>query len=151
MADVTIRLARRDEAGALSDLARAAYAKWVPVLGREPRPMRADYEKAVEVHRFDVIEEGGRIIASIETEAREDHFWIESVAVHPDYRGQGLGTRLLMHAEALARAAGLSEMRLLTNGKMAANRQLYAKIGYVEDLEEPFLDGTVVYLSKRLG
>jgi hypothetical protein len=34
---------------------------------------------------------------------------------------------------------------------MTDNRRLYAKVGYVEDLEEPFGDGTVVYLSKRLG
>lgn len=145
-----IRTALPHEAGALRDLARAAYARWVPVLGREPRPMKADYEAAIATFRFDVIEMDGRIVASLQTEGRGDHFWVESVAVAPELQGQGIGQRLLAHAEVLARAAGLSEIRLLTNGKMADNRRLYAKVGYHEDLEEPFLDGTVVYLSKRL-
>lgn len=154
MIDVTslpLRTALPHEAGALRDLARAAYAKWVPVLGREPRPMQADYEAAVKTFRFDVVELDRRIIASLQTQPREDHFWVESVAVLPDWRGRGGGRRLLAHAEVLAREAGFSEVRLLTNGKMADNRRLYASVGYTEDLEEPFWDGTVVYLSKRLG
>jgi GNAT superfamily N-acetyltransferase len=146
-----LRTALPHEAGALRELARAAYAKWVPVLGREPRPMQADYEAAVERFRFDVIEMGGRLVASLQTEPREDHFWVESVAVAPELQGQGVGQRLLAQAETLAREAGFAEIRLLTNGKMADNRRLYAKVGYVEDLEEPFGDGTVVYLSKRLA
>lgn len=146
-----IRVAQVSEAGALRDLARAAYAKWLPVLGREPRPMQADYEAAVQSFRFDVVEEDGRLLASIETQVRDDHFWVESIAVAPELQGQGIGKRLLTHAEALAREAGRNEIRLLTNGKMVANRKLYVSVGYTEDLEEPFGDGTVVYLSKRLG
>jgi N-acetylglutamate synthase-like GNAT family acetyltransferase len=146
-----IRTALPHEASAIAALARAAYAKWVPVLGREPRPMQADYETAITQHRFDVIEMDGKIVASLETEPRSDHYWIESVAVAPDLQGQGVGRRLLAYAEHLAREAGLSEMRLLTNGKMMDNRKLYVSVGYTEDLEEPFGDGTVVYLSKRLG
>jgi GNAT superfamily N-acetyltransferase len=146
-----IRIALPHEAGALTDLARDAYAKWVPVLGREPRPMVADYHAAIASFRFDVIEAGGRIVASLQTEPREGHFWVESVAVAPELQGQGVGRRLLAHAEALARTAGFAEIRLLTNGKMAANRRLYARVGYVEDREEPWGDGTVVYLSKRLA
>ena len=112
--------------------------------------MKADYHAAVAEFRFDVIEDGGAIVASIQTQPRDGHFWVESVAVAPVLQGQGVGQRLLAHAEDLARAAGFSEIRLLTNGKMVDNRRLYAKVGYVEDLEEPFGDGTVVYLSKRL-
>ncbi|HEY0854352.1 MAG TPA: GNAT family N-acetyltransferase, partial [Devosia sp.] len=88
---------------------------------------------------------------SIQTQPRDGHCWIESVAVAPEIQGRGFGKLLLAHGEDLARAAGLSEMRLLTNGKMLANRRLYAALGYTEDLEEPYGDGTVVYLSKRLG
>jgi len=148
--DFPMRTALPHEASAIRAVVRAAYAKWVPVLGREPRPMQADYEAAVEVHRFDLIEVDGRIVALIETEPREGHLWIENIAVLPDWQGHGLGKRLLAHAEELARAAGLSEMRLLTNGKMLANRALYQSAGYVEDREESYGDGTVVYFSKRI-
>lgn len=145
-----MRIAQPYEADAITALARAAYARWVPVLGREPRPMLADYRAAFATFRFDVIETDGRIVASLQTQPREGHFWVESIAVAPELQGQGVGRRLLAHAETLAREDGFAEIRLLTNGKMAANRRLYARVGYSEDLEEPFGDGTVVYLSKRL-
>jgi N-acetylglutamate synthase-like GNAT family acetyltransferase len=146
-----MRTALPHEAGTIRDVVRAAYAKWVPIIGREPRPMQADYEAAVTLHRFDVVEADGRMVALIETEARAGHYWIENIAVLPELQGKGLGKRLLAHAEMLAREAGLSEIRLLTNGKMVGNRRLYAAVGDVEDREEPFGDGTVVYMSKRLG
>ncbi|WP_395816659.1 GNAT family N-acetyltransferase [Devosia sp.] len=151
MDGISIRQARTDEAGEIRALVRVAYAKWVPVIGREPRPMLADYEHAVRRHRFDLVEAEGQLVALLETEVREGHLWVENIAVQPERQGQGLGRLLLKHADGLARAAGVAEIRLLTNGKMKANRRLYASVGYVEDREEPFGDGTVVYLSKRVG
>jgi hypothetical protein len=41
-----LRRATPPDAPAVRDLTRAAYAKWVPVLGREPLPMTADYDAA---------------------------------------------------------------------------------------------------------
>ena len=145
------RPARPEDAEAIRALVRAAYARWVPVLGREPRPMQADYAAAVLVHEFALVEEGGALAGLIEMEARADHLWIENIAVAPGRQGGGLGRALLGHADERARVLGLAEIRLLTNGKMVANRRLYALCGYEETLEEPFMDGTVVYLRKRLG
>ncbi len=150
MPETTLRTARPEDAAAIRALVRAAYAKWVPIIGREPRPMQADYNVAISIHRFDLIEEAGQLVALIETEARPDHYWVENLAVLPAAQGRGLGRQLLAHAETLARAAGLIELRLLTNGRMAANRALYRSVGYIETAEEPFLESTVVYLSKRL-
>lgn len=150
MSPVT-RPARPEDAEAIRTLVRAAYARWVPVLGREPRPMQVDYAAAVLVHEFALVEAGGALVALIEMEARADHCWIENIAVTPSQQGRGLGRTLLDLADARARGYGLDEIRLLTNGKMDANRRLYAACGYEETLEEPFLDGTVVYLRKRLG
>ena len=150
MPEITMRTARPDDAAAIRALVRAAYAKWVPVVGREPRPMQADYDAAIRNHRLDLIEEAGQLVALIETEARADHYWIENLAVLPEAQGRGFGKQLLAHAETLARAAGLTELRLLTNGRMAANRALYRSVGYVETAEEPFMESTVVYLSKQL-
>ena len=150
MSDVTMRTALPDDAAAIRALVRAAYAKWVPIIGREPRPMQADYDAAIRDHRFDLVEETGQLIALIETEARPDHFWIENIAVLPEAQGRGLGRQLLAHAEVLARAAGFTELRLLTNGRMTSNRALYRSVGYIETAEEPFMESSVVYMSKRL-
>ena len=147
---LAFRSAAPGDAAAIRVLVRAAYAKWVPVLGREPRPMQADYEAAVREHDFDIAERDGAMIALIETMLRDDHLWIENIAVAPVAQGQGLGTLLLERSEARARAAGRQELRLLTNGRMAANIALYRRVGFSLDKEEPFGDGTVVYMSKRL-
>ncbi len=150
VSESALRIGTKDDVPAIRALVRAAYARWVPIIGREPRPMLADYERSVGLHRFDLLERDSRLVALIETEPREDHYWIENVAVLPEMQGQGLGRLLLAHAEGLARAAHHTEIRLLTNGLMASNRALYRSVGYVETLEEPFMDSTAVYLSKKL-
>lgn len=143
--------ANAGDAAAVRDLVRAAYAKWVPLLGREPMPMKADYEHAVREHRIDLLLVGGEMRGLIETMLRDDHLWIENVAVLPEAQGAGLGHMLLAHAERLAAEAGLAELRLLTSSAFAANVALYEKIGYRVDRLEPFMGGTTVYFSKRLG
>lgn len=50
---------RRATATDVRALARAAYAKWVPQIGREPKPMTADYDRAVAEHIIDLREEDG--------------------------------------------------------------------------------------------
>lgn len=147
----SIRTAGPTDAAAVRDLVRAAYARWVPLIGREPRPMTADYEAAVRLHRIDLFCAAERLAGLIETELRDDHLWIENVAVHPAAQGRGLGSRMLAHAEALARDAGRTELRLLTNAAFAANVALYSRLGYTVSAAEPFMGGLTLYMLKRLG
>jgi GNAT superfamily N-acetyltransferase len=145
------RRATPADAGAIRTLVREAYARWVPLIGREPLPMRVDYDTAVLEHRFDLFQRGPAILALIETMLRPDHLWIENIAVRPDQQGHGLGSRLLAHAEALAREAGRAEARLLTNAAFADNVALYERRGYVVTACEPFQGGTTVHMCKRLA
>ena len=147
---LSFRFAGSADADAVRDLVREAYAKWVPVIGREPRPMSADYAKAVVEHQIEMALAGERLVGLIETEVREDHFWIENIAVRPAAQGTGLGRVLLGRAEDGARAAGRSEIRLLTNALMDVNIALYERVGYGVTRHEPFMDGAAVHMSKRL-
>lgn len=148
---VSLRPAEPTDAAAIRDIVRAAYAKWVPVIGREPLPMRADYDKAVAEHQFDLAVEGNQIVGMIETIPAEDHLWIENVCVAPQAQGRGIGRLLLEHAERKAIEAGRPELRLLTNGAFEANVSLYKRHGYAIDREESFMNGMTVYMSKRLA
>ena len=148
---IELRPAEAHEAEAIRSVVRAAYSKWISVIGREPLPMRADYQKALHEHQFDVVVENGQIVGLIETERRGDHVWIENVAVVPHAQGRGLGRRLLAHAERKATDAGCLELRLLTNGAFDANVSLYGSLGYIVDRQEDFMNGTTVYMSKRLA
>lgn len=147
---IEIRLAEPQEAAGIRTIVRAAYAKWVPLIGREPMPMRADYEQALRKHRFDLAVEGGAIRGLIETLAHDDHLWIENVAVTPEAQGRGIGQMLFAHAERRAMEAGLAQLRLLTNGAFEANLTLYRRLGFVTDRIEDFMGGTAVYMSKTL-
>ncbi|WP_246694261.1 hypothetical protein [Mesorhizobium sp. M2E.F.Ca.ET.209.01.1.1] len=88
---IRFRAAEAADAAAIRDIVRAAYAKWVPVIGREPLPMRADYDKAVAEHPFDLAIEDKRIVGLIETIAHDDHLWIENVCVAPRRKAKGSG------------------------------------------------------------
>ena len=145
---VQIRLAEPHEAGAIAAIVMAAYAKWVPLLGREPMPMRVDYEKAVREHRFDLAVERDAILGLIETVPHPDHLWIDNVAVAPAAQGRGIGRMLLDFTEARALAAGFPELRLVTNGVFESNIALYSRIGFVVDRIEDFMNGKAVYMRK---
>ncbi|PZV39498.1 GNAT family N-acetyltransferase [Mesorhizobium kowhaii] len=151
VSSIRLRPAEPADAPAIRDIVRAAYAKWVPVIGREPLPMRADYDKAVAEHPFDLAVEDGGIVGMIETMVAEDHLWIENVCVAPRAQGRGIGRLLLEQAEHKAIEAGRRELRLLTNGAFEANVSLYKRCGYIVDREEPFMGGVTVYMSKRLA
>lgn len=147
---VELRRAVPADAAAIRELTRAAYAKWVPVIGREPRPMMADYDAAVRDHLVYLLYVGDRLTALIETIPAADHLLIENVAVLPNGQGGGHGRRLLAHAEGLAASLGLPELRLYTNKAFVENVQLYLRLGYQVDREEAFMNGVAVHMSKLL-
>lgn len=146
-----LRRATPADAAAIRDLTRAAYAKWVPVIGREPKPMTVDYDAAVRDHVVDLLEANGELAALIEMLPETDHLLIVNVAVSPARQGRGYGRALLAHAEELARLLKLGEVRLYTNGRFTENLKLYEQMGYQVDRKEvsPHL-GVAVYMSKRL-
>jgi GNAT superfamily N-acetyltransferase len=148
--NVEIRPATLEDTTRIRALTRAAYAKWVALIGREPLPMQADYERAVVEHTIDLLIVNGVLAGLIETILRPDHLWIENVAVAPEQQGRGFGRLLLAHAERRAIHAGRLEIRLLTNQAFAANLELYARLGYIVNRIEPFRGGTPVRMSKRI-
>lgn len=147
---LSFRAAERSDTELVTEIVRAAYARWVPVIGREPLPMRVDYGRAIEEHTIHVAEIGPEPVGLIETILNPDHLWIENVAVRPERQGAGIGRQLLAFADDLARADGRSEIRLLTNGAFASNLRLYRSVGFVITHEEPFMDGMTVYMTKAL-
>jgi ribosomal protein S18 acetylase RimI-like enzyme len=147
-----LRQARAGDAAAIRQLTRDAYAKWVPVIGREPKPMTVDYEAAVLKHRFDLLYLDGALAGLIETVDEADHLLVESVAVSPRFQGRGLGRRLMALAEEIAISLGRNRIRLYTNKRFERNLGLYLGLGYGVDGEEE-IDGGMfrVDMSKDLS
>jgi GNAT superfamily N-acetyltransferase len=148
---LTLRRATAADAAAARNLTREAYAKWVAVIGREPKPLTADFDAAIRDHRVDLLCRGERVVALIETIAGPEALLIENVAVSPSWQGRGLGRRLMAHAEWLAAAMGYGEIRLYANARFIENIAFYQRLGYAIKREELFLGGRVTHMSKPLG
>jgi len=148
---MNLRPATQDDVPAITALVRAAYEKWVPLIGREPMPMQADYDEAVREHMIDLLFDGDDLVGLIETIPHSDHLFIENVAVAPPRQGQGFGRHLMAHAEGKARTLNLFALRLVTNAAFASNVQLYRDIGYRVESQEAFLGGVAVHMHKALG
>jgi ribosomal protein S18 acetylase RimI-like enzyme len=91
---------------------------------------------------FLVASSNGQIIATVMAGYDGHRGWIYYLAVHPEYRRNGLGKRMLAEAESRLRAAGCPKINLQvrsTNTKVIA---FYKRCGFKED--------PVMSLSKRL-
>lgn len=143
------RRATPDDAPAVAALVEAAYAHYIPLLGRTPLPMETDHALAIRDHDVWVLEDAdGSPVAVIDLVPRADHLWIDNVAVHPDAQGRGLGRALLRFAEAEAARLGLPELRLLTNERYTANIAMYERYGYRETHREPYRGTDLVHFRK---
>ncbi len=129
---MTPRRARPDEAAALRDLVRDAYAEWVPVIGREPGPMTDDYAARIAAGEAWVVEADGGLAAALILEDADGALLLDNIAIAPSARGRGLFRHLMAFAEAVARRRGHPCIRLYTHELMARNVTLYAALGYVE-------------------
>ena len=152
---MNLRRALPEDAEAIRDLVRQAYAKWVPLIGREPKPMNADYDHAVRAHLVWVMCDLEQIAAVLEMIPHPDHLLIENIAVAPSHQGQGLAKQLMAFAETIAHELELSELRLYTNERFAENIALYTRLGYRETHRQDFpqFGGThnvAVFMSKPL-
>ena len=148
----SFRRATSADVGSIREITRAAYTKWVAVIGREPKPMTANYEQAVVDHVIDLLEQDGRPIALIELIPAPSHLLIENVAVLPDRHGCGFGGLLLRRADEIARSLGLLELRLYTNAVFSTNITFYARRGFEEFLREPHpAGGEVVHMRKSIA
>ncbi len=146
-----LRLGVMSDEDAIRALTREAYAKWVPVIGREPKPMTADYAKALRENRFDLLFVDGQLAALVETIAEDDCLLIENLAVGPAWQGRGLGRRLMAQADRVAAELGFSKTRLYTNATFIENIQYYERLGYQIDREDAFPGGFVTHMSKPVG
>ncbi|MFF9625844.1 GNAT family N-acetyltransferase [Streptomyces griseosporeus] len=148
MTNEQIRPATAADVPAVRAVTDAAYHPYVERIGVVPQPMEADHAADVAAGRVFVT--GEPVTGLVVVEARADHLFLDSIAVHPDAHGQGVGRRLLRFVDAHARALALPEVRLYTNAMMWENQEIYPKYGY--EIVERRVDGPYdrIHYRKRL-
>lgn len=148
---VAIRRATPEDVEQIGALTAAAYAQWVPVMGREPVPMATNYVDAIAKHIVAVLENDDVMCGVLELVSEKDHVLIDNIAVHPDQQRRGFGRTLMNHAESTARALGHSEVRLYTNALFTSKLQFYDALGYSVLETSVMIPGSItVHLHKML-
>ncbi|MEW2318554.1 GNAT family N-acetyltransferase [Streptomyces bauhiniae] len=143
--EAPVRAATAADVPAVRAVTDAAYRPYIARIGVVPQPMEADHMADVEEGCVFVI--GEPVAGLVVVRARPDHLFLDSIAVHPDAHGRGVGRRLLHFVETRARALGLPEIRLYTNALMWENQEIYPRYGY--ELVERRVDGPYDRLHYR--
>lgn len=153
VASERIRRAGAADVPAVKTVTDMAYRHYVARIGVVPEPMTADHAANVAAGKVFVTEDPatGRVIGLVVLGTRDDHLFLDSIAVRPDAHGRGVGRRLLEFVDARARALRLPEVRLCTNALMSENQRLYPRFGY--EVLGRRVDGPYdrVHYRKRLG
>lgn len=89
---------------------------------------------------FFLLEVDGRLAASCWTKVHElhpDRFGeIYVIAVHPDFRGRGLGRMMVLHGLDAIRRKGVSSATLFVDESNVAARALYESLGFTLERED---------------
>jgi|GEM_PF-1058182 len=150
-----IALATADEAPLALRIMQEAFAEYEGVLNPPNGAIRETVEDVVRA-----MIEGGNVLVWQETtpvgSARfrllPDHLYIGRVAVLPSHRGKGIASALMGYMETIARAVGLSEIRLRTRAQLERNLSLYRRLGYevVQITRHPNGPDEIVLFTKKL-
>jgi GNAT superfamily N-acetyltransferase len=146
-----IRRARPADADFVAACVHLAYEKYVARIGRKPKPMEANYARAIAQHQVWVVDGEAGIEAVLELIPEDDHLLIENIAVDPARQGSGLGRRLMAFAEDEARCQGFAELRLYTNETFVENIAFYEWLGYAVTGREPYKESAVVFMRKAVA
>ncbi|XUK60902.1 Acetyltransferase (GNAT) family protein [Plantibacter sp. RU18] len=116
----------------MAALALAAYDVYVERMPRPPAPMLLDYSQVVADGDTILAWRDAEVVGMITVVVEPGGVLIQNVAVAPQTQGTGLGSRLLAHAEQIARDAGRPQLRLYTNEAMVENVEFYRRRGFSE-------------------
>jgi ribosomal protein S18 acetylase RimI-like enzyme len=147
---MNIRLATPNDLTSIVDCVRKAYSKYTERIGREPAPILADYKTQIGQGIVWVLVEDDDVRGLLVAFPEEDYYFIENIAVHPDFQGRGYGKALMQFAEEQARVLNLPEIRLYTNIAMTENLVFYPKLGFEETARKTEKGYSRVYYRKRL-
>jgi GNAT superfamily N-acetyltransferase len=148
-----IRQATIGDAAEILALQRLAYRSEAQIYGDWTLPpLLQTLEEVLEQFRNHVFLKAvieGSIIGSVRSCMSASTCHIGRLIVHPNWRNQGIGTRLLLVAERMHSDAGRFE--LFTGSRSSGNLRHYRRLGYKEFRREPLSNQVVlVYLEKRV-
>ena len=150
MIDVQLKPAQEDDLPFVKRCAKLAYEMYVQRIGKPPAPMVADFPVALSQGELELIYADGKSAGFLVSQMREDHLFVENVAVHPDFQNQGIAKTLFVILDQRAAQNRLAAIELYTNEKMTENLAFYPKLGFVETERRSEAGFDRVYFRKTL-
>ena len=127
-----LRLADSADLETVQALVHDAYVHYVPRIGKQPGPMRDDYERRIVAAQVWLLERDRMALGLVVLEEQDGFLLLDNVAVAPAAQGRGFGRKLIAFAEEEASRRGFDEIRLYTHALMVENIALYHRLGFVE-------------------
>ncbi|WP_172196032.1 GNAT family N-acetyltransferase [Saccharibacillus qingshengii] len=136
---LTLRQAAASDADRLAELRAEALFESLNRLGRyDEQGVRERFRRSFIPEYTRIVEEGGRFAGCIALKPDSGGYLLEHFYLHADFRGSGLGTRVLRRV--LGEAKNETVRLNVLQGSPA--RRLYERFGFVTDSE----DGIDVYM-----
>ena len=151
MPDITLRPASKADAAGIASCVCQAYVPYIERIGKQPGPMLEDYERVISDAIVHVATLEARVMGVIVLMTTPEGFYVDNVAVRPSIKGKGVGRMLLQLAESEARKRGYTSIYLATHELLVENRELYARIGYVQYDQRVVNGYPRVFLRKPLA
>lgn len=155
MTEFDVRPATPEDADALAAVYRSAY--------RESRELGFPM-KAASVSREEILEwleesqvhvasAGGEVVAGVRLDVTDpDRVKLSRLGVHDDWKGEGIGSRLMAHAENRVRKQGYGTIWLTTPEDHPYLPEWYRRLGYEKTGPYPleYRDYDEIILEKQL-
>ncbi len=131
---VTIRAATDEEVEALPAMQVAAGQLFrqlgLATVADGPAPEVGGFVQAQRAGRLLVAVDGGFVVGFVRLEVLDAAVHVEQVTVAPGHGGQGIGRRLLLAAEEIARERGYDRMTLTAFRDVPFNGPFYESLGW---------------------
>ena len=133
------------EVPAIKLIARKSFERYVPLIGKPPAPMNADF--SVHVLKATVFiaqseKKQGSVLGYAIILKRDGEWLLDNIVVSPEAQGRGVGSALIVACETFLQKRGVQRYHLYTNQTMEQNLACYPEIGFFEMarcLEDKFL------------
>lgn len=113
-------------------LVERAFSAFINVIGKKPGPMLDDYAAAIATGEVWLAEDAGLNKGMLYLIPCDGYLDLETLAVDPQWHGQGVGKALLAFTEERAKALGYRDIHVYTNQKFEVATQMYPRYGYAE-------------------
>ncbi len=132
MGKTETRLAVPEDEAAVQACVNGAYGLYLDRMSTAPAPMLDDYGQLIDRGVVHLAVEDTTVLGLVVMWPKDDHLYVDNIAVDPSSQGKGVGKVLIDLAQSHARIHHFSEVRLYTNEAMTENLDYYPRRGFVE-------------------